>query len=131
MKLTNIKRLLVEDFSSQSSWIGQLLTVLNQFIENVTQALSKGLTVTDNMDAEIREITFLASETVSFKVNTRNRPKGVLVSRFETVSGSAPTSAPFPVWSFNSADSTITINSWFGGLSATAKYRVTFYVHTV
>ena|SRR5688572_14770620 len=131
MKLTNVKRLLVEDFPSQAAWIGQLLTPLNQFVENVTAALTKGLTIGDNLDQQITEFTFLGSETVEFKCNTRNRPKGVVISRFETVSGTPPTAAVQPVWSYDSTTSTIRIDSWHGGLSASAKYRATFFIHTV
>lgn len=131
MKLTNIKRLLVEDFPSQSAWIGSLLTPLSQFMENVTQALTKGLTIEDNMDQQITESTFLGSDQVQFKVNTRNRPKGVIVSNFVTVSGTAPTAAVQPVWSYDSTTKTVTIDSWFGGLTSTSKYRATFFIHTV
>ena len=131
MKLTFLKRFLVEDFPSQQSWIGELLNPLNQAFEQLSQAMNKSLTIADNLDAETQEITFTGSDTVTFKVATKNRPKGVLVSNFVTVSGTAPTAAVQPVWSYSSTDQTVTINSWFGGLSSTAKYRVTFFIHTV
>ena len=131
MKLTFLKRFLVEDFPSQQAWIGELLNPLNQAFEQLSQAMNKSLTIADNLDAETQEITFTGSDTVTFKVATKNRPKGVLVSNFVTVSGSAPTAAVQPVWSYSSTDQTVTINSWFGGLSSTAKYRVTFFIHTV
>lgn len=130
MKLTFLKRFLVEDFPSQQAWIGELLNPLNQAFEQLSQALNKNLTIGDNLDAEIQEITFTGSDTVSFKVATKSRPKGVVVSNFSTVSGSAPTSAVQPVWTYNSTNQTITISSWFGGLSASAKYRVTLFIHT-
>lgn len=130
MKLSNIKRLLVEDFPSQAEWIDKLLVPLNTFVDQVSQALDRGLTIGDNLDQQVNQITFLGADTISFKVNTRNRPQGLTVSRFETLSGTAPTSAPFPTWTYSSTDSTITVNSWFGGLTTTAKYRVTFLIHT-
>ena len=131
MKLTFLKRFLVEDFPSQQAWIGELLNPLNQAFEQLSQAMNKSLTIADNLDAETQEITFTGSDTVTFKVLTKNRPKGVIVSNFVTVSGAAPTAAVQPVWSYNSTEQTVTINSWFGGLSSTAKYRVTLFVHTI
>ena len=131
MKLTFLKRLLVEDFPSQQAWIGELLNPLNQAFEQINQAFNKSLTIADNMDAETQEITFTGSDTVSFKVSTKNRPKGVVVTNFVTVTGTAPTAAVQPVWTYSSTDQTVTINSWFGGLSSTAKYRVTLFIHTL
>lgn len=131
MKIPKMPRFLVEDFPSQQAWIGELLNPLNNAFEQINQALNKSLTIADNLDAETQEITFTGSETVSFKVSTKNRPKGVIVSNFVTVSGTAPTAAVQPVWSYNSTDRTVTINSWFGGLSSTAKYRVTLFIHTI
>lgn len=131
MKLTFLKRFLVEDFPSQQAWIGELLNPLNQAFEQLNQAMNKSLTIADNLDAETQEITFNGSDTVSFKVSTKNRPKGVIVSNFVTVSGTAPTAAVQPVWSYSSTEQTVTINSWFGGLSASAKYRVTLFIHTI
>lgn len=131
MKLTFLKRFLVEDFPSQQAWIGELLNPLNQAFEQLSQALNKNLTISDNLDAETQEITFTGSDTVTFKVATKNRPKGVIVSNFVTVSGTAPTAAVQPVWSYSSTEQTVTINSWFGGLSSTAKYRVTLFIHTI
>lgn len=131
MKLTFLKRFLVEDFPSQQAWIGELLNPLNQAFEQLSQALNKNLTISDNLDAETQEITFTGSDTVTFKVTTKNRPKGVIVSNFVTVSGTAPTAAVQPVWSYSSTDQTVTINSWFGGLTSTAKYRVTLFIHTI
>jgi hypothetical protein len=130
VKLTNVRRLLAEDFPDQK-WIGKLLQPLNQFIENVTQALTKNLTVADNLDQQISEVTFTGNASVQFKAALRTRPRGVVVSDVQTVTGTAPTAAVQPAsWSYNSADQTITISSWHGGLHSSSKYRVTLWIHT-
>jgi hypothetical protein len=52
-KLPQVRRLLIEDFLDQKDWIGNLFSPLNVFMDGVTTALSKGVSLRDNMAADI------------------------------------------------------------------------------
>lgn len=130
-KLPPLIRLLVEDFVDQKEWIGKLLQPINQFMEATAASLNKSLTVADNLDQQITTITIRGSENATFKATTKNRPKGVMVTQVVTVSGTAPTAAVQPVWGYVPATNSIKISSWHGGLSSTAKYQITLFIHTV
>ena len=55
-KIPTIRRLSVEDFPSQKSWIGKFFEVLNNFIISVVAALNNQLTFTENMVAQVDKI---------------------------------------------------------------------------
>lgn len=134
-KLPNQKRFLTEDFPSQKSWIGALLQSLNQFMESVVGSLDRGLTVADNMDAQMAQVTVTSTgsgvitEPASFKVTTRSRPTQLLVGKVEVVSGSAVTAAVFPTWEFVPASNTLKITS-IAGLANSSKYKINLTVLT-
>lgn len=136
-KLPNQKRFLTEDFPSQKNWIGALLQSLNQFMESVVGALDRSLTVADNMDAQLAQVTVLTNggspasitETATFKVTTRSRPTQLLVGKVEIVSGAAVTGAVFPTWDYVPATNVIKITGFFG-LGASSKYKINLTVLT-
>lgn len=71
MKLTNIKRFLVEDFSDQAEWIEKLIGPLNGFIESTTKAINGRLTFTENMGSEIKTIDVFANSQFPMKIKTQ------------------------------------------------------------
>lgn len=62
-KIPTIRRLSLEDFSSQKSWISPLIEILNSFIINVIQALNRQLTISENMLAQISTFRVQTNET--------------------------------------------------------------------
>ena len=55
-KIPTIRRLSVEDFKEQKSWIEPLFDVLNQFILSVVTALNRRLTISENMLAQVAQV---------------------------------------------------------------------------
>jgi len=52
-KLPQVRRLLIEDFPDQKDWVGNLFSPLNVFMDGVISCLSKGISLRDNMAADI------------------------------------------------------------------------------
>jgi len=52
-KLPQVRRLLIEDFPDQKDWVGNLFSPLNLFMDGVITCLSKGISLRDNMAADI------------------------------------------------------------------------------
>ena len=62
MKIPSSPLLRSEDYdSSVQSWIGRLLSPLNTFITNVTNAINGGLTFSDNMRGLQKSLSFVYS----------------------------------------------------------------------
>lgn len=61
----SIRRLLVEDFpADQRTWIGKLLQVLNQFMDETGFALSKNVSLRENTYVQIKELEFIGNATI-------------------------------------------------------------------
>lgn len=125
------KRLLTEDFPDQKAWIGKLIQPLNQYMEIASAALNRGLNVSDNLDAQIETLTLTEGQTVRFKVTTRARPLGVIISSHANLAGSSPSisAALYPVWEYIPATNQIKISKIYG-LNSGEKYRLTLFIHT-
>lgn len=129
-KLPPIKRLLLQDFVSQSQWIGGLLQNLNAFMDNVYGALNQTLTLTDNSTGALLSVTLtqLPSSTAPVKVQWTKPsiPTAVLIgsvvqrtvalSNSMTTSGTVLTAAPGLEWQFvsNSTGNYIYITNTVG-----------------
>jgi hypothetical protein len=126
-KIPNLKRIITEDFKPEvQSWIGKLLQPLNTFMEAVSTALNKGLTIADNFDGQVTTIT-IDSLPAKFKWNSRRSPVGVFVVYAQEATGSHTTftTAIFADWTYS--DGQITILNLTGlSVSSTNKFNVTF-----
>ena len=82
-KLPQIKRLNVEDFASQQSWIGKLFLILNTFMEATVNALNHGISIEANTTSQISTLTAVAIPTPSAPLKPAWRgkyaPSGVLL----------------------------------------------------
>lgn len=58
-----IRKLYLEDYASQKSWIGPLLTTVNLFMTTVVEALTKELTLAANSTSDIRKVTLSSVPT--------------------------------------------------------------------
>lgn len=57
-KLTSAKNIGSDVYEAADKWGKQLIDILNPFIRDVFGALSKNLTLADNLSGQIREFTF-------------------------------------------------------------------------
>ncbi len=134
-KLPSIKRFVAEDFPSEKAWISNFFQGLNQFLESVVRALDKSLTIADNIDAQLAQVSVSSNgssaltDSSVFKVTTKSRPSNVLVGKVEVVSGSAITGAVQPTWEYVPASNSIKITS-FTGLAVNSKYKINLTIFT-
>jgi len=78
----SVRRLLVEDFpSDQQEWIGTLLQILNQFMDETEFALNKGVSLTKNSLVQVKTMTFKGNATI----------KGTLTSGMNTITNVSST----------------------------------------
>lgn len=123
MRLSS-KKLSVEDFKEQQSWIAKLLQPLNDFFSQVNQGFNNGLTVEDNLSQEIKEIKFLNDSTnfpLSFKTKFASNPKGLTLIYCVDSSNTDLTVQPCLNWSYNNG--IITIRS-ITGLVSSSTYTI-------
>lgn len=66
--LPPIRKLYLEDYASQKTWIGPFLIIMNQFMTAVVSALTKSLTLVDNSTSDIKTITLSTVPTASAPV---------------------------------------------------------------
>lgn len=123
-KLPPISRFLREDFPDQE-WIDSLLWPLNQFMTAVYSGLAKGLTITDNFAGQVKEITVTSNgsgeASTSFAWTGSTIPTDLIVTRVTLVSGSAPSGAIMPTWTYDGSKILI---SAFTGLANSSTYRI-------
>lgn len=132
-KITNIKRLIKEDFPpEQQDLIDKLAYVVNPFFDQVVAAFNKGIN-TDNLTRQILEVTVnntagRITPGVQFK-NTLNTNKilGINIIKAMNITNPAvyPTQAPWISWSIN--ENIITINN-ITGIQDNNKYTLTLEV---
>lgn len=123
-QLPEIKKLHRQDFPSQTAWIDKLLAPLNRFFDSVYTALNKGLTFRENMVAQVKELTFredASTYPIQFSWELRSQPTDLLITRVVTQSGSNPTAAVWPRWSFDG--SSVSIED-ITGLSSGSEYKI-------
>jgi hypothetical protein len=131
-KLPQLKRIVVEDFPSQKSWIGKLLASLNEFFTEVVAALDHNLTFRDNLLSMVYtlDITNPVSYPLYFKNTMKVKPQALWVGQVTEVNAASPTisSAVYVDWQ-DAGDGRVKINGTYG-LSTTAgkRFLVTLYV---
>lgn len=126
-QLPPIKRFVIEDYPSESSWIGALLYPLNLLLNSVYSNLNNGLTISQNMLAQITTVEILgATPTTSFLWKFSSNPVGLtVINVVQTNSPSAALVATvFCQFSYNAGVVTVTVI----GLPGSGTYNVTFHV---
>ncbi|TXG85834.1 MAG: hypothetical protein E6R13_01600 [Spirochaetes bacterium] len=84
----NPKRILQEDFKDQP-WIGKLLTPLNDVFTQLNSMLNGGLTIKDNLRAEIKELEIRTTDIpLKFRCKYPEKPKSIVVGFVEEISAS-------------------------------------------
>lgn len=125
MKLPGLKRLVKEDFDSdQYALIDKLGFILNSGLEPLYLAANKNITITDNLNQQLQNITT--------KVNSAGSPINTLQIKYllkTTCQGihiinctPTPTAAPWPTWEQTGAG-VITISN-IKGLASGTEYTL-------
>lgn len=114
--LPPIRRLLVEDFSSQRSWITPLLVIFNSFTEAVVSVLNKGLTVRENTTGDILTLTLAGTLPVSVVWTKKLPPTCVLVGNVARTNGETVTitDAVGVTWSMSADGKSLQVDSVVG-----------------
>lgn len=126
--LPQIRRFSLEDFPSETSWIGNLFLPLNQILTTLYSNLSNGLTLSQNLLGQVKAVPVSGTTgVVSFPYQfSPATPIGVLV--INTVQTDTPivaiTTAIGCTWTYNSGVLTVTVQ----GLTTGHTYNVTFWV---
>ena len=97
--LPPIRKLYLEDYGSQKSWIGPLLIILNTFMTSVVSALTKQLTLVDNTTSDIKYATLTGVPTVTTPTTVSwtkaVTPLAILVGNVQQYTGSPPVLTAF------------------------------------
>ena len=118
------KKISVEDFDQDQSWISKVVSPLNEFIQQVLSGWNNGITVEDNLFREIKELKFINSTTaypIKFKPKFTSQPKGMNVIYFKNSNGVDMTVVPCVNWRSN--NSLIELTS-IGGLTTDHTYTI-------
>ena len=128
MKLPNIKKILREDLKGAEAWVSGLIDPLNNFMEQVYQALNKNITFSENIAANIRELTVKTSSTyptmdrIEFLTGLRVRSTGLILLQAYEKATYVPVAGPVYV-AWTEEDGNILIYN-ITGLSASKIYIV-------
>ncbi len=126
--LPPIRRLLVEDFATQKSWISPLLLIFNSFTEAVVNTLTSGVTVKDNTTGDILTMTLSGTLPVSVVWTKKLPPSVVVVGNISRLDGAAITlsAAVGITWGMSGDGKSLQVLSIVGVTpSTTIKYKLT------
>ncbi len=133
MRIPKLARLMAEDYKDQSKWITKLIGPLNSYFEFINQALTKGLTLTDNMSAAVKTVEVDGTYPVKMAWELSSKPVAVLVGGLVRSDGAAVTltNAVQVQWQYNQAGQ-LQIDAVTGGLTinVTNKYKINLVCFT-
>lgn len=106
MKLPNQKKILREDLKGAPDWINPLIGTLNSFMETVYQALNHNITLQENVNSFVKEITYKTPstyptgvDTVTFISTLKTKPIGVqLLQVYDKATYTPPPGPVFIPW---------------------------------
>lgn len=129
MRLPPIKKLIIEDYPSQKSWIDRLIYPLNQFMTAISSGLQNGLTFEENITSQVYTVEFnnnTAEFPILFTFKFQSKPFGLFIVNIQDVTRiPLPfASAVFPTWTFLDQTRQIRISA-ISGLVANQRYSLT------
>jgi hypothetical protein len=134
-KLPNVRRLLIEDFLDQKDWIGNLFTPLNVFMDGVITSLSKGITLKDNMAADIivsltDRVPTLTTPIILPWNSKLGAPQSVTIGNIQPANGSNFTLASVVgmQWKYDASKGILITNIIGLTPTSTDKYNITYTV---
>lgn len=134
MQLPPVRRLLVEDFKTEETWIGKLLYPLNQVFQALSTGLQNGITFQENIASQIQTVNFNYNTSelpIVFKLNKfSSTPIGIWIIKAKDTSTvpQALSGGVFPTdWEFDAVNNQIKINS-ISGLVSEQQYQLTMII---
>lgn len=127
MKLSP-RRYTVEEFPDQQSWIGNLLSPLNQSNQELFSGLNNNITIAENLYQEVKELKFTVDATtypIRFKTKFNKHPLGINVIYCMDSTGGTASNTPWLTWSF--ADGLMTITN-ITNLTSSMTYTLRIHV---
>jgi hypothetical protein len=133
-KLSEVKRIRSEDYPGDfKEFAGKLGFLLNPFLDQLVRAFNRNITISDNLNQEIRNIDITVNvngvpeRQVAFQKQVLTRTAGITVIRaFNRVQpNAAPVSAPFVT--FTDDGQVINITNC-KGLEPGVRYTLTLHV---
>jgi hypothetical protein len=122
MRLNSAKKIIPEDFGKDIELIRKLSDVLNPFIFGVFTAISKQLTLAENLKAQVFNVDLLAGEsTKDLKLELNERPTALLIGNALKSDSTQVAQAITVSWVISGS----TISVKFLGLDASTKYKIT------
>lgn len=86
-KLPTQGRILTETFPpKEREWLPLLLDPLNRFMDEVTRAFNRQLTLKENLAADIKTVVLDGNYPVTFKWDQKSRPTAVIIGQCREVS---------------------------------------------
>lgn len=121
-KINSSKKLVLEDLPAEvRPWMKKVVEPLNRFLEQVYYALVNGLTITDNLKAQLSTSTVEPNQVYPIRIawTLNERPNAVLVASISDDLGQA-VPAYSMTWTYDSGVLKLTFN----GLTAANKYNL-------
>ena len=121
MKLSAIKRFIIEDFKAQQPWIEKLLGPLNTFMSEVNTILTNGIVMQDNAQCQVFTTVLKAGvSSFSFLWKQKQAPIAILLANaIEAGSSAAP--AIGLTWTLDSKSVRVSLS----GLDPSKQYTIT------
>ena len=129
-KLSGFKKIIIEDVEENLRPLAEKFgNAINPFADEVIKAFDKGITIEDNLNQFVKELTIKVDSSgvpigeASFKSTLSNVCRGLVVIKCDNIT--APTSYPTgtPFISFTENNRLITINN-ITDLTAASKYNL-------
>lgn len=136
MKVSNIKRIVVEDFpSDQQQLVSGLGTALNPMLEQLSQVFDKNIDF-DNLNQQLVTMTMKVNASGipeagynQFTHGLSSRPKGIICISARPIDGTSfPTSAPFVSFGYAGGSYQQIVIQHISGLQSTATYEIVMIV---
>jgi hypothetical protein len=123
VKLTSTKKLVIEDFPSDSrDLVKKLAQVLNPFLDQVNTVLGTNLTIGDNLKAQqVTRSLMAGTTTCSINWTLNERPSDVRLAQLSRPDGSTPTAVFSMYWTYSNG----VIKCTFLGLDSGKAHNVT------
>lgn len=122
MRLNNAKKIIPEDFPDDINLVRKLADILNPFIFGVFTAISKQLTLAENLKAQVLTLELLAGEsTKELRWELNERPTSLVIGNILKSDNTQVAQVVNLSWLLEGN----TLKLKFNGLDANTKYKIT------
>lgn len=131
MKLQGYKRIITEDFDNEEqSLISKLGFIINAAFDSIFQALNKGITIEDNLNQSLVDITVkvdsngIPTTPTQIKYSLKTTCKGILVISATNNSNSSSYLNSSPFVAFEQTNANLLTIKHISGLTANTSYTL-------